>query len=172
VESARDRYDSFSPELLIDLPKPDESQECYRLYRVDVVGVRDGKTVAQETNVQLRDVPSDGQLASSKIRLVNPMVWNGLEFRVADSEIPDAELTNWIRYWLDIDDTRYRDGQRFQSVIHNATRPTIEDSGFALSVDFGSAPTEALDELLRLLCGRSKMVTIGSFTCADETNRE
>ncbi|MCA9125276.1 MAG: hypothetical protein KDB11_34105 [Planctomycetales bacterium] len=172
MESARDRYDSFASEVLIELPKSDEPQECYRLYRVDILAVRDGKTVAQETNVHLRDVSDGGSLASPKIRLVNPMVWNGLQFRVVDSEVPEGELIEWTRYWLDIDDNRYRDVQQFQSVVHNVTRPSIEASKFELSVDFGSAPTEAFDQLLRLLCQHSRMVTVGSFSCADVGNRE
>jgi hypothetical protein len=67
--------------------------------------------------------------------------------------------------WLDIDDKLTQDENGLQGVIHSITREDYADGSTLLTVDFGSAPVEALREILDLAyAAGSTHVSVSSAT--------
>jgi hypothetical protein len=170
LERAQDEFDTVATEVLLELPMPDEPEICYRVFRADIVGRICGKTKMREVNVANRSVSAAIAAPRATINLINPMIWNDLHFRVQGARVAELQLQEWMRYWLDVDHQRHNDVQVFQSVVHYVSRPLISKDGFEFSVDFGSAPTVALDAILRILSDGSQVVTVGSFDLAEPTH--
>lgn len=67
-------------------------------------------------------------------------------FRCAE---PDwARLGPWQKKWMDVNRGRGDDDADFCQVVHYLGRPVAEGGGHQFEMDFGSAPLEALTELL------------------------
>lgn len=92
-----------------------------------------------------------------------PLVWNGIEFRVEGARAEEAELIAWAVEWLDVSDSRYDESAEFQRVVHSVTPPRRSGNGYRFSVDFGSAPTAAFDQLLAVIGRNASRILIGSF---------
>ena len=170
IAKATLELDGIATELLIEIPSLPHSEYCYRLYRVDVIGQRDGVSQVREVTLSEGSQASNCQWAQShNVKFAAPIVWYGIEFEVTGI-CPHEELISWTSRWLDIEDERWVDSQEFQMVIHSVTPPTRTVNGFQISVDFGSAPLEAFDELVQLLSKTAELVSIGSFSLFnDET---
>jgi len=174
IAKARVDLDQFATELLLELSRLKHPDYCYRLYRADIVGKKDGKSVVQEITVGEREVMDWQTSFPSGVSIDAPIVWYGIEFEVTGGLPDEKALLDWATRWLDIKDGRYHESAEFQEVVHSVTPPTIKDTGFSVSVDFGSAPTAAFDELLQILARDGKSVSVGSFflfRTVDETQR-
>ena len=167
IGKARDSLDQFATELLLELSSLKYPDYCYRLYRADIVGKRDGKNVIREITLGGRDVLAPPGVFPASVSFDAPVVWYGIEFVVAGSTIDEARLIEWTTRWLDVTDSRYVESAEFQEVIHNVRPPKKTDAGFEISVDFGTAPVAAFDELVQILSTTGK-VSVGSFMTEDE----
>ncbi|MGE3808441.1 MAG: hypothetical protein AB7K24_27575 [Gemmataceae bacterium] len=170
IENARNRFDQFATELLLELPSLKHPEYCYRLYRADIMGKRAGDPGVLEVNVTAKEVTRWREALPQHVSIVAPVVWNGIEFRVTDANPSEAELVAWTTRWLDLSDSKYVEGQQFQQVAHSVTPPRSAKGGYEFSVDFGSAPTTAFDELLSIISGGSAKVSVGSFTYAGSSS--
>jgi hypothetical protein len=149
-------------EVMLELPRPSEPELLHRIYRVDILGQAPDGSKAIEVNVDQLS-PRRASLEGFGIPVsLHPAVWNGLEFEVDGDPPPEAGLLAWIAKWIDIDDERYDEGADFQGVIHNCFRPSRSEAGYRISVDFGSAPIEAVHELIDLLAPTARAMRIGS----------
>lgn len=174
IATARGDLDQFETELLLELSSLKHPEYCYRLYRADIVGKKDGKSVVQEITVGEREVLGWHTTFPAGVSIDAPIVWYGVEFKVTGGPPDEKALLDWATRWLDISDGRYAESAEFQEVIHSVTPPTINDTGFSVSIDFGSAPTAAFDELLQILARDAKCVSVGSFflfRTADENSK-
>jgi hypothetical protein len=163
IAAARGDLDQFATELLLELSSLKHPEYCYRLYRADIVGKKNGKSVVQEITVGQREVLGCHTAFPTGVSIDTPIVWYGIEFEVTGGPPDEKALLDWATRWLDISDGRYVESAEFQEVVHSVTPPAIKDTGFGLSVDFGSAPTAAFDELLEILARAAKSVSVGSF---------
>jgi hypothetical protein len=158
----RPEFGHVAAEVMLEVPVRGESELLYRVYRPDIMGKTGKGPTIIEVNVEPL-VPQTTNLDGFGIPIVLlPAVWNGIEF-VVDGPLPfEAKLLPWIAKWIDIDDQRYVEGQAFQSVIHNCLRPAVRGSRYRTSVDFGSAPVEAVFELIEILKPGARSIEIGS----------
>jgi len=163
VVKARSELDQFTTELLMEIPTLKYKEYCYRLYRVDIIGKKNGESKILEVNVTERQAMKPESFSASHVCFDAPIVWNGVEFEVQDSSPDEPALIEWTSRWMDIFDSKYKKAAEFQEAVHSVTPPTITASGFSISVDFGSAPTSAFDELTEILSRDSRKVSIGSF---------
>jgi hypothetical protein len=163
IVTAPNHFDQFTTELLLELASPKHYDYCYRLYRADIISKHRGKTAVREVNVSVSDVASWETVLPARSSIDAPLAWNGIEFRVDGASTPEADLVVWATVWIDATDSRYDEATEFQYVVHNITPPAPTASGFTLSVDFGSAPIVAFDELLQLLVRDADRVSVGSF---------
>jgi hypothetical protein len=147
---------------MLEMPRPDEPEILYRIWRMDIMGQTADGPKAIEVNVdQLR--PASGLLNGFGVPIgFHPAVWNGLEFLV-EGELPLGHtVLTWIAKWLDINDERYVEDADFQGVIHNCLRPAVTPTGYTTAVDFGSAPVEALREFIAILAPGARSIQMGS----------
>jgi hypothetical protein len=162
LAESRPQFSHVAAEVMLEVPLQGESELLYRVYRADIMAKTAKGPTILEANVEPM-VPQTTNLDGFGIPVVLlPAVWNGIEF-VVDGPLPsEAKLLPWIAKWIDIDDQRYVEGQAFQSVIHNCLRPTVRGSRYRTSVDFGSAPVEAVLELIEILKPGARSIEIGS----------
>lgn len=163
--------DKVVVELLLELPKPDEAEPLFKTTRVDIFGTKpDGGHHVREVNVSPRTAGA-GLPGFSVPILLEPCVWNGLEIEVEGSS-PPADLPGWVARWLDLEDRTFTEALAFQSVIHSFLRPRETPGGYELAFDMGSAPTEALADLLDIVTRDAERIRLGSFTyCEGEDDK-
>lgn len=164
INEAQGHYDQFTTELLLELPTLKHHEYCYRLYRADIIGKRLGKAGVREVNVTPRTAEPNELGFGNIISFDWPLVWNGIEFRIADAQPNEHRIIEWASKWLDISDNRYDEAAQFQGVVHSVAPPERTDMGYEFSVDFGSAPVTAFDELLSLIIRDASRVSVGSFS--------
>jgi hypothetical protein len=162
LAEARAEFTQLAAEVMLELPRPEEPELVYRIYRMDIIGQTTGGPKLIEINVD-RVSPVVTSLEGFGIPIgLQPATWNGLEF-VVDGGLPaESGLLPWIAKWLDVDDERYQEHADFQYVIHSCLRPTVTASGYWTSVDFGSAPVEAVGEFIQILARNARSIQIGS----------
>jgi hypothetical protein len=163
IAKARNELDQFATELLLEIPSLKNLEYCYRLYRADIIGKRNGETKILEVAVGEREVAAWKSIMPVGVTFDAPIVWFGIEFEIFGATPDESKLIDWTNRWLDISDSHYESSAEFQQVVHSVTSPKITDSGYSISVDFGSAPTAVFDELTQLLIRDAKRVSVGSF---------
>ena len=162
VEEVRATMSTVTAEIMLELPRENEPELLYRIMRADIIGTTPDGPQITEVNVDVIEPPSAGLEGFGIPIALRPAVWNGLEF-VVDGEPPaDDVLLRWIAEWVDVDDQRYVASETFQGVIHNVLRPRTIASGYWTSVDFGSAPTEAVMQLIDIMRPTARAIEIGS----------
>lgn len=136
----------------------------YRLYRADMAANVSGQAKLQEVNpsTHLSFEPFKLDTGNGLVAAVHPVVWNDVSIKT-DVRLPDGEIEAWAMQWLDMDDLHAQDENGLQGVIHSILRDDTGDEGTELTIDFGSAPVGALNDLLSVLhkCGVS-YITIHS----------
>jgi len=132
-------------ELERDEPLP------YRLYRADMATSVDGQARVHDLNpsTHLSFEPFGIDWSDHATVAVSPFTWNdvGLHFNI---RLPAEPIEQWALRWLDLEDAFEQDEHGLQSVIHSIVREDGDDGSTLLNIDFGSAPVEALAELIEL----------------------
>ena len=153
-----------APEVMFELQR-DEALP-YRLYRADMATNAGGEAKMQDVNpsTHLSFEPFGVELAEDVTASVRPFVWNDIGVH-ANTTLPPEPVEAWALRWLDIDDKLTQDENGLQGVIHSITREDYADGSTLLTVDFGSAPVEALREILDLAyAAGSTHVSVSSAT--------
>lgn len=143
-------------ELLIEMPY-EEPEEIFRLFRYDCA------TKGKE-GPNLKEFNADGFLNHKEINfsingktiVLAPIGWNGVDISVDNYSSDIIDIVNWATKWLDPQDEKAQDSNNLQGVIHNISKPEKVNEKITFSVDFGSAPTEAVLDLLEILSKDSK----------------
>ena len=73
--------------------------------------------------------------------------WEALRLRFSAPQFEIESLGEWLRRWLDADEVRAPDASGLSGVVHDLAWTSEQDT-WQLHVDLGSAPIEALEELL------------------------
>lgn len=82
--------------------------------------------------------------------LIHPFGWDWVVVTVSGlSEAQVAEIAKaWFLRWFDPEDTNDPNDEGLYGVVHFLGEPEVVSEGIQLTLDLGSAPPEALDELL------------------------
>jgi hypothetical protein len=146
-------------EICLEIERLEVRSELYRLYVVDILErLPDGGTRMEEINVEPRSLQITG------LPIDAPIAWNGIEFRCTSQGFPEEALVSWGRRWIRDDSPPLGPQNNLTGIIHSVTEPCLSRSYMEFSVDFGSAPVEAFDELVALL--GSSLRSLGSFSLA------
>lgn len=87
---------------------------------------------------------------------VSPFVWDDLSLRVAGlvAEQVGAVLAPWFMEWFDPEDENKQNEEGLFGVLHFASDLQDEDGMVAVRMDLGSAPVQALEDLLSRLAAK------------------
>jgi hypothetical protein len=147
-------YSPSSLEVMFELQRQESLP--YRLYRADMAANVSGEAKLQEVNASthLSFKPFKLDTGGSLVATLHPVVWNDVGIKT-NVRLPDALIEDWAMQWLDMDDHHAQDENGLQGVIHSISRDDTGDEGTELTVDFGSAPVGALNDLIEILrtCG-------------------
>lgn len=162
----RERHSPSAPEVLIELQLKDAYP--FRLYRADILSNVNGHTEIKEVNPDsyLNFEPFTVTTAAGLQILFHPIAWYGTEFK-CNTDSFTSGLENWTLRWLDPHDEHELDAHGLQGVIHSVTAPTANDNNWEFTVDFGSAPIEAMEELFVMLATAGVTKVEVSSSCID-----
>ncbi len=81
---------------------------------------------------------------------VSPFVWDWTKVTVSGltEEESSKVLKAWFLRWFDPEDANQADAQGLFGVVHNLEEPKASDGGVEWTVDFGSAPVEAIQDMI------------------------
>lgn len=148
---------SVYPEICLELERPEARSQLYRLYVVDILErLPDGDTKVIEINVD----PSALQIPCLPIDA--PIAWNGIEFRCFSENFAEEALVIWGSRWIADEAPPLGPQDNLTGIIHSVTEPSLRHAHVEFSVDFGSAPVAAFDELVALLGGSLR--SLGSYS--------
>jgi len=148
---------SVYAEICLELERPEASRQLYRLYVVDILErLPDGETKVIEINVEPCHIQVPG------VPIDAPIVWNGIEFRCVPEHFPEEALVSWGSRWITDESPPFGPQDNLTGIIHSVTEPSSSHSHVEFSVDFGSAPVAAFDELVALL--GSNLHSVGSYS--------
>jgi hypothetical protein len=165
IAEYRQKFNPAAPELWIE-PQDAKSPAPYSYYRLDLASGSVSPPNLTEVNVDPHAVldPCTFELAPGLRATLSTFVWNGIEFRSPHAPSAQHGLAPWVEKWFDVSESHSTDQDGLAGVIHSVTFPQLTGSGWTFSVDFGSAPVDAVRELIMVLrqAGLSDL-EIGSF---------
>ena len=155
-------------QMTADLNK--NQHEIFQLNRYDLININaEGKYDIKEFNLEKDSVfKFDKQIykINGMKVVVKPFVWNGCEFTL--DKKPNITYDNWAKKWVDIDDKKTISADGYQNVIHSVTFPVEENGKWTTAIDFGTAPIEAFNDLMKTLSGQGiKEIEVHSKTFTD-----
>lgn len=161
----RGAHEQVVAELLIE-PGGDRDTLIRGLLRVDVIW---GDAAAPQI-IAVQDTP----VATDQAALVTPgppplevfpFVWNACEFIWPSSVALGQEFEHWYERWMDLSECRSEDDDGLGGVVHSVSSPRARAGGWGIEVDFGSAPVEAMLELVKLPAfATAGAARVGSFS--------
>ena len=120
--------------------------------RADVIaaaGENAGESIQVNSQSQLDFAPIHFSIADTAVAL-SPFIWDWLPLEVSGLPQDQATqvLTDWFNQWFDGEDENPVNEAGLQEVIHFMSDPEPTADGFKLTIDLGSAPSEAVEDLL------------------------
>jgi hypothetical protein len=96
--------------------------------------------------------------------------WESLRLRFQSSRFDVALLGPWLHKWLDPGEDRSGDAEGLSGVVHGLSWDR-KSSAWDLHIDLGSAPIEALEELMGVIADAGTVsVHVSSGDAADATS--
>jgi hypothetical protein len=85
--------------------------------------------------------------------LLSPLVWDYVAIRFpGELEVSAlAPLQSWFLRWFDADDVHELNSEGFYGVVHFMSDPAFQADETCITVDMGSAPMQAFEELIDAL---------------------
>ncbi len=149
IPRLKDQYELTIPEVALELPNRGASPFCY--WVVDI-GCRNGDNfVPVEINLDtVSNINYSAGSTCGTVRILN-LNWNDAIFSINGNPSDVLGFEAWVVRWLDLDETRTPDDDGFRGIVHGVTEPQLLNGFWGFSVDLGSAPVDALIELIELL---------------------
>ncbi len=165
IAGARKFPDGVTEMLMeLDFPAPDE---IYRHYRIDMATQhREQFKFAEFTlDKPFLHAPFVEQRGSAVVE-VQPFPWNKCVVEVLTDRIDRGAVIAWATHWIDVEDLRPHDADGLLGVIHNITPPSYPGGKLTYVVDFGTAPVQAVLELIQVLTvgAKSAKVTLSAIS--------
>ena len=155
AENYRLKFTSSSPEVLLELPSREDKPYPYRLYRVDLMSgaVEPPNMTEFNHDSHLTYEPIEALVSNHLSVTLSSTSWNAVEF---ESECYDPQsnlLTDWALKWIDVEEKNTQNESGFGGYVHSITYPEEKNGKCIFSVDFGSAGTDSVYELINVFLG-------------------
>jgi hypothetical protein len=92
------------------------------------------------------------------LRIASPLMWHELTFRCRPTGFPEDRLLAWGNRWIHDEAPPLGGQDGLTGIIHSVSQPELRNSLLEFTVDLGSAPFEAFEELLLSLAGHVEAV--------------
>lgn len=114
--------------------------------RVDLVEAGDSRMVDAKRRLDFE--PFSFELSGMQVA-VSPFTWDWLAIAIdGDAAAATRVCADWFMRWFDPEDEREPGDDGLRGMVHCLTDATATATGITLHVDLGSAPDEAVDDLL------------------------
>jgi hypothetical protein len=155
MRQCRAEHPDAFPEVLAVSPEKVELKlpEVFQHSRLDVAWREEGKPKGMQIRV---DQPVDPEsrefhvLGGGVIKLRH-FRWDQSTFSFFRSSPPLAEMEKWLTRWFDLKETFPADEDGLHGVVHQMSYPISRGTRHYFTLDLGSAPVEAMRELLAVL---------------------
>lgn len=115
----------------------------------------EGKSIPVDSSSRISFKPVTIKYKNCDV-LIHPFAWDWVQVSVMG--LPESEVAaiarEWFLHWFDPEDSNAMNDQGLYGVAHYLGDPQAVDGGVRLTTDLGSAPAEALDDLLEKLSDR------------------
>ncbi len=181
--SARERYVAFlqaailrwraessvAVEVLVR-PNGRTTEEPFCLCRVDaILGTASAPRIQRVADRLPTSEPLRDRLENGLELTQESFSWERLRLRFESHHFDVAMLGPWLRKWLDPDEERSAGAEGLSGVVHDLSWDSIPGI-CVLIVDLGSAPLDALQELMNAISDAGAVaVAVSSGGAADET---
>ena len=153
LKRRRDLGENLTGEVCLALNKAVD-HDLYQLFVVDALRRKpDGSIGVIEFN-------SEPVAAAYPELVIESLVaWNGITFRCSPFAFPEDRLVAWGERWIHDESPPFGPQDELTGIIHSVTPPERVRGLLEFSVDFGSAPFDAFEELLQLLSNRLQSIS-------------
>lgn len=134
-----------------------------RMDLLPLEGEQAGQPASVDSSTRLQFEPLSFALGGTAVTLA-PFVWDWMPLVVQglSAEAAGPVLRDWFLNWFDAEDEEEADAQGLYGVVHYLGDPEAVDQGLQVTADLGSAPVEALEDLLwRLSDAQATAVAVG-----------
>ena len=136
-----------APEVRIEINQQ-SAQELYRLYVMDFLEQQPDGTVGAI------ELPCDPiETTYPGLHIDGPVGWSGITFKCRSETFSEGALLAWGNRWIHDESPPLGPQDGLTGVIHSVGEPETLDGTVEFSVDFGSAPIQAFEELVDCLGG-------------------
>lgn len=124
--------------------------------RLDVLPVTEegpGNPIMVDSPSRLQFTPIDWSESPSLRVTLAPFIWDYCQVFVPDipANFSFEPIKQWFLRWFDADDANTADENGLYGVVHYLSEPDYKEEGVSFTVDFGSAPVDALEDLFEAL---------------------
>ena len=153
IKSFKAQHDQAEVEALASIDGIKGQPEIFRWRRFDLVShATQPPRLANfrpDTHVSFEPISLTWQ-RKMKVRL-EPIAWNDVGSECTGFNLQKSQLEQWAVRWLDPQNQRPVDNHGIGGRIHTVLFPQRKVNRLEFYVDFGSAPIQALQELLQVL---------------------
>ena len=158
TDAARNYKNIYTPsaaEVLLELPSRDDKPYPYRLYRADLMsGAVDPPNLTEFNHDSHLTFEPVQALVSGRLSVtLSPISWNAVEFESQCYDPQSNLLTEWALKWIDVEENNTQNEIGFGGYVHSITYPEEKNGKCIISVDFGSASTDSVYELINVFLG-------------------
>lgn len=148
----KSKYESSSPEVLLEIGGREDKPYPYRLYRMDLMS-----GAVEPPN--MTDFNNDSHLTFEPIAFtvedklsvtLSSFSWNAVEFESGCYDLESDLISSWALKWLNVEETNSTDENGFGGYIHSISYPEKNEDKCTFSVDFGSANIDSFYELINV----------------------
>ncbi|MYM26057.1 hypothetical protein GTP46_25845 [Duganella sp. FT135W] len=156
---ARDDITSKLPstvsELLLSINN-DAIPYPYRYLRVDLMSkTDDGQNKPTEVRIDLDPNFKPQMYKFGPLTLeLHPFLWNQVQILLNSAPNNIKQIEDWITHWLDIEDQGGMNREGLSGAVHSFTQLQKTGDWWHMTGDFGTAPIEALVELINLMANQ------------------
>ncbi len=123
--------------------------------RTDFIPAVSGEPETVDADSRLTFDPMEVKHLSCAIT-IEPFTWDWATVIVQGITVVEmsAIVGEWFYRWFDAEDTKAPDADGLLGVVHFASDPVEREGAVETTLDLGSAPVEALQDILKLLAER------------------
>lgn len=124
--------------------------------RVDAIRRKgNGKSITVDSTSRIAFDPILTKFGQCDVRIAS-FTWDAVQLTVNGLKEQDVHeiAPAWFFRWFDAEDKNAANAEGLYGVVHFLGDPKVVTGGIELSIDFGSAPAEALNDLLDSLARR------------------